>query len=168
MGPTGAGAMMERNRSRHSIVNPTIRPADGADAATIAAFNQRLAEETENRTLAGELIGPGVATLLGDPDRGRYFVAEIDGAVVGQLMITYEWSDWRNGVFWWIQSVYVAPAARRNGVFSALYQHVLAMAEAAGACGIRLYVENGNARAQETYRAMGMKDTTYSVMETEF
>ena len=134
----------------------------------IAEFNQRLATETEDKTLADELIQSGVEALLADPGRGRYFLAELDGQVVGQLMITYEWSDWRNGLFWWIQSVYVTPAARRNGVFSTLYRHVSLQARKSGACGIRLYVEMANTRAQQTYKAMGMVNTTYQVMEAEF
>jgi ribosomal protein S18 acetylase RimI-like enzyme len=145
-----------------------IRPAEMADAGIIAAFNQRLAEESEGKALAETRIRPGVETLLADPGLGRYFMAEIQGEVVGQLMITYEWSDWRNGLFWWIQSVYVDPAARRNGVFSTLYQHVAALARDQRACGIRLYVERDNTRAQRTYRAMGMANTRYQIMETEF
>ena len=149
-------------------MTPTIRLATSADADLIAAFNQRLAAETEDKALADDLIRPGVTALLAEPGRGQYFLAEADGLIVGQLMITYEWSDWRNGLFWWIQSVYVTPPARRNGVFSALYQHVAAQARDAGACGIRLYVERSNKRAQRTYRAMGMTETAYQVMETEF
>ena len=145
-----------------------IRPANSNDEPVIVRFNQRLAAETENKSLAADRIVPGVAALLADSDLGRYFMAEIDEAVVGQLMITYEWSDWRNGLFWWIQSVYVAPTARRNGVFSALYRYVAELARQEQACGIRLYVESGNARAQQTYRAMGMIDTSYQVMEAEF
>jgi ribosomal protein S18 acetylase RimI-like enzyme len=139
-----------------------------ADAAMIADFNQRLAEESEGKKLAGHQIRPGVKALLSDPNLGRYFLAEIDGDVVGQLMITYEWSDWRNGLFWWIQSVYVDPAARRNGVFSTLYQHTTALARSEGACGVRLYVEKDNNKAQHTYRSVGFIDTNYRVMETEF
>jgi ribosomal protein S18 acetylase RimI-like enzyme len=149
-------------------VTPAIRLAAPADAPIIAEFNQRLAAETEDKTLAAELIQSGVLALMADAGRGRYFLAELNGQVVGQLMITYEWSDWRNGLFWWIQSVYVTPAARRNGVFSALYRHVAALARESGACGIRLYVESANSRAQQTYRAMGMTNTTYQVMEAEF
>ena len=150
-------------------MKPIIRSAQPADAATIAEFNQRLASESEEKMLADALVGPGVQTVLADPSLGRYFMAEVNDQVVGQLMITFEWSDWRNGLFWWIQSVYVAPEARRKGVFSALYRQVAELAQAdPSICGIRLYVEENNARAQETYRAMGMVDTTYRVMETEF
>ena len=168
MGPGERSVIMDSRQPYELVVKVNIRPAYSSDEAVIVRFNQRLAEETENKSLAEDRIVPGVAALLADSDLGRYFMAEIDAAVVGQIMITYEWSDWRNGLFWWIQSVYVAPAARRNGVFSALYRYVAELAREEGACGIRLYVESGNARAQQTYRAMGMTDTTYQVMETEF
>ena len=150
------------------MLNVSVRPATLADQPLIAAFNQRLAAESEDKGLAADVIGTGVATLLADPTLGRYFIAELAGKVVGQLMITYEWSDWRNGLFWWIQSVYVSPASRRNGVFSSLYGHVAELAHFEGACGIRLYVERANTPAQQAYRAMGMVDTRYQVMETEF
>jgi ribosomal protein S18 acetylase RimI-like enzyme len=150
------------------VLKLSIRPATLADQPLIADFNQRLAVESEDRDLAADVIGPGVATLLADPTLGRYFMAELAGRVVGQLMITYEWSDWRNGLFWWIQSVYVSPSVRRNGVFSALYQHAAELARRQGACGLRLYVEQDNHRAQKTYQALGLADTPYRVMEVEF
>src|SRR5438105_2310221 len=106
----------------------TLRRATLADAPVIAEYNQRLAHETEGRSLDPPVIAAGVRAVLSDPERGRYFVAERDGAVVGQLMITTEWSDWRNGWIWWIQSVYVRMDARRQGVFRALYEHALAAA----------------------------------------
>jgi len=144
-----------------------IRDASTADADVLADFNSRMAEETEGRTLDQAVVGPGVAALLADSDKGRYWVAEIDGMVVGQLMVTYEWSDWRNGTLWWIQSVYIHPSFRRQGVFSALYQHVesLALAEP-DVCGLRLYVEQGNTRAQRTYKKLGMVNPSYLVMES--
>jgi GNAT superfamily N-acetyltransferase len=107
--------------------------------------------------------------VLSDRSRGRYFVAEQAGERVGQLMITDEWSDWRNGRFWWIQSVYVLPAARRNGVFRTLFRHVEQLARSdADVCGIRLYVERANVRAQETYRHCGLEDGGYVVMEADY
>jgi ribosomal protein S18 acetylase RimI-like enzyme len=128
-----------------------------------------MALETEHKRLDPATVGKGVQTALGNPAHGRYFVAEIDGQVVGQLMITYEWSDWRNAVFWWIQSVYVLPEARRHGVFRALYDHVEALARATpGVCGLRLYVENDNMRAQKTYVGCGMANAGYLVMETDY
>lgn len=144
-----------------------IREAGVGDSGVIAAYNTRMAEETEGKTLAGDVIGPGVQALLDDETKGRYWVAEGSGMVVGQLMVTYEWSDWRNGTIWWIQSVYVHPDWRRKGVFSALYRHVESLAGAEpGVIGLRLYVEENNRRAQETYKALGMVMPSYLVMES--
>ncbi len=146
-----------------------IRPARLEDTTRIAKFNDLLAQETEGKSLDPARLGPGVEALLAQPEHGRYFVADIADEVVGQLMITFEWSDWRNGVFWWIQSVYVAPEARRSGVFTALYAHVKSLADKdATVCGIRLYVENDNARAQRTYEKIGMTKTSYQIMEVDF
>lgn len=147
----------------------TLREATPDDATTIAGFNLAMAEETEGKTLKPELIGPGVDALLHDERKGRYWVAESDGRVVGQIMVTYEWSDWRNATIWWIQSVYVHPDHRRQGVFSALYRHVEDIARRAdGVCGLRLYVERDNTRAQDTYTALGMSKDNYLVMESMF
>ena len=147
----------------------SIRNAAMTDAAIIASNNSLMAEETEGRTLDPDIIGPGVAALLADPGRGRYWVAEAAGQIVGQLMVTYEWSDWRNGTLWWIQSVYIAPDFRRQGVFSALYHHVESLAAAEpDVCGLRLYVEDNNHRAQRTYEALGMVKPSYVVMESMF
>jgi ribosomal protein S18 acetylase RimI-like enzyme len=146
-----------------------IRDATPADAGAIAANNNSMAEETESRSLADELIGPGVAAFLADDSKGRYWVAEVDGEVVGQIAVTYEWSDWRNGTLWWIQSVYISPEQRRKGVYSALYEHVESLARAdAGVVGIRLYVDKDNARAQATYEKLGMRMTDYQIMQTLF
>jgi len=146
-----------------------IRDARATDAATIVAFNAALALETEGKTLERGLIEPGVRALLADPGKGRYFIAELDDAVVGQTMITYEWSDWRNGTFWWIQSVFVPEAHRRSGVFRALHAHILALAKAdPTVCGLRLYVEHHNARALETYASLGMADSGYALLEQDF
>ena len=147
----------------------SIRNAAMTDAATIAGNNSFMAEETEGRTLDPDIIGPGVAALLADPGKGRYWVAESAGQIVGQLMVTYEWSDWRNGRLWWIQSVYIAPDFRRQGVFSALYHHVESVAATEpDVCGLRLYVEDNNHRAQRTYEALGMVKPSYVVMESMF
>jgi len=147
----------------------TIRDARPADAATIVEFNVKMAMETEGRPLALELINPGVHAVLEDAGKGRYWVAEMDGEVVGQLMVTYEWSDWRNGVFWWIQSVFIREDCRRKGIFSALHRHVEMLARSAGdVCGIRLYVERENRRAQKTYEVLGMSSPGYQVMEIDF
>jgi ribosomal protein S18 acetylase RimI-like enzyme len=143
-----------------------LRRATPADAAVIAEFNRCLAHETEGRTLDDATLSAGVAAVLADGTRGLYFVAERDGAVVGQLMITTEWSDWRNGWIWWIQSVYVRKDARRQGVFRALYRHVEAAARAdPQVVGLRLYVESENHAAQQTYLEMGMERTGYLVLE---
>jgi len=146
-----------------------VRDARPSDAATLAAYNSAMAEETEDRSLDPDIIGPGVANLLDDAGRGRYWVAQSGGRIVGQLMVTYEWSDWRNGSLWWIQSVYVHPDWRRKGVFSALYRHVESLARAEpDVVGLRLYVEEKNTRAQRTYEALGMVNPGYRVMETLF
>jgi GNAT superfamily N-acetyltransferase len=143
-----------------------LRPAHRGDADTIVEFNMRMAQETEGLQLDPALIAPGVRAMIEDRAKGRYFVAEREGRVVGQIGVTTEWSDWRNGHFWWIQSVYVAPEARRTGVFRALYEHVRAEAKRQpGVIGLRLYVEEHNAAAQTTYDRLGMKMSAYRVME---
>ena len=144
----------------------TVREASPADAGIIAGYNRDMAVETEGKTLDPGLIGPGVTALLEDASKGRYWVAVDNERAVGQLMVTYEWSDWRNGNIWWIQSVYVHPEWRRHGVFRALYQHVQSLAASTpGVIGLRLYVETGNTRAQQTYAALGMVNPNYLVME---
>ncbi|MEM9689749.1 MAG: GNAT family N-acetyltransferase [Pseudomonadota bacterium] len=143
-----------------------IRRATPDDAATIAAFNQGIATETEHKHLDDDIVGRGVAALLENGVDGRYWLAEVDGIVAGQIMVTYEWSDWRNGRVWWIQSVYVAPDYRRRGVFSALYRHVESLVrDDPTACGIRLYMEENNQSAQRAYEKLGMAMTPYRVME---
>ena len=107
-------------------MNFTIRNATPADASIIARYNSQIAEETEDGPLDPAIIGPGVEKILANSELGRYWVAEADGQVIGQIMVTFEWSDWRDGMMWWIQSVYVAASHRRTGVFSALYRHALA------------------------------------------
>jgi ribosomal protein S18 acetylase RimI-like enzyme len=147
-------------------MNLSIRPARPEDADVIREFNRLMAKETEHKDLDPAILGAGVAAMLRDPNKGRYFVAEADGRIVGQLGITLEWSDWRNGNFWWIQSVYVAPDARRHGVFRKLYDHVLdAAAKEPNVIGVRLYVEHDNQIAQATYQKLGMVLTNYHLME---
>ncbi len=146
-----------------------VRRATLADATVIAGFNRQLALETEKIRLDPNRLLRGVRAALRDPCKGIYFVAEIGGAVVGQLLITYEWSDWRNGSFWWIQSVYVAPAFRRRGVLRGLFEHVLALARSRkDVCGLRLYVHMQNRRACRVYRKLGLKPTKYKVLELDF
>jgi GNAT superfamily N-acetyltransferase len=150
-------------------MNFSIRLAAPGDAETIARFNQAMAQETEGRQLDFERLRRGVQAVLSDPSKGRYWVAEIDGRLAGQLLITFEWSDWRNGAFWWIQSVYVDPAFRRRGVFRALYQHVARQArQAPDVCGLRLYVEQDNRRAQAAYERLGMHPAPYRIYEVDF
>lgn len=142
-----------------------IRRAASDDADAIARWNIAMAWETERKALDPETIGRGVRAVFDEPRRGFYLIAELDGAAVGCLLVTYEWSDWRCGDFWWVQSVYVAPDARRAGVFRGLYAHVKAMAGGAGAVGVRLYVETENERAQVTYGGLGMERCHYYMYE---
>ena len=146
-----------------------IREATQADLSFVVAANAALATETEGKTLDPALLRQGVQAVLADPGLGRYYIAEVGGHAVGQLMTTTEWSDWRNGLFLWIQSVYVLPANRGDGVFRALYGHLGELARAdPRICGIRLYVDHGNARAQGVYTRMGMHRSNYGVMETVY
>ena len=142
-----------------------IRPASPADAATIADFNVLLAQESEGLALDLATVRAGVEALLLDASKGVYVVAESGGRLVGQLMLTVEWSDWRNGPMYWLQSVYVAPEVRGGGVFRALWERALEIARAAGACAVRLYVDEHNVSAQEVYRRIGMCDSGYRVYE---
>lgn len=152
-----------------SLETWTLRDAVLTDAPRIAAFNQALAQETEDKVLPLEIVLPGVERGLQKPQYCRYFVAEVGATVIGQTMITYEWSDWRDGLLWWIQSVYVAPEWRGRGVFSSLYQHVERLARAeVDVRGIRLYMEDHNETARRTYLRLGMVDARYSVFETMF
>lgn len=136
----------------------TVRAGTPADVEVIAEFNRRLAFESEHKQLEADVVRQGVAAVLADRNKGRYFLAEEDGQVRGQASITYEWSDWRNGWIWWLQSVYVHAEGRRRGVFAALYQHIRRIAhEERNVIGLRLYVEKDNVTAQATYRKMGME-----------
>jgi GNAT superfamily N-acetyltransferase len=147
----------------------SVRAACAADEDVVCEFNARLAEESERRRLDPATLRAGVRAALGSPERGRYFVAEVAGRVVGQLLVTTEWSDWRNGWFWWIQSVYVAPAARRNGVYRRLHEEVERMARARDDVrGLRLYVEESNGHARATYARLGMLRTGYLLYETDW
>ena len=145
----------------------TVRTATPADTPVIVEYNRRLAQETEHKTLDPQIVAAGVAAAIADPmTKGPYFVA-CDGAdIVGQLQVTLEWSDWRNGWFWWIQSVYVRADYRGRGAFRLLYQHVRSRATAAGnVVGIRLYVERDNTSAQATYSRLGMTVMPFMFME---
>jgi len=146
----------------------TIRAARIDDAATIADFNARMAQETEGLALDRATLAAGVRAVFEKPTGARYFVAEAEGRVVGQLMLTDEWSDWRNGPIWWMQSVFVDENYRGRGVFRMLYRHVEQLAREQGAVGLRLYVEHENATAQQTYARLGMSLTHYQIMEQIF
>ena len=142
----------------------SIRRARPEDHPTLVEYNRRMAWETEQKRLDDLALSQGVAAALADPAKGFYLVAEHEGAIVGQLMITSEWSDWRNGFFWWVQSVYVREDARRQGVFRCLYIEVERLARETGnIAGIRLYVERDNVRAQKTYEKLGMKEEAYCI-----
>jgi GNAT superfamily N-acetyltransferase len=145
---------------------PLVRDARPEDRDAIVELNARLALETEHKVLDPCVLARGVALALAEPDRLRYWVAEADGRVVGQAAISREWSDWRNGWLWWFQSVYVRAEARGLGVFRALHRHIRAAALAEpDVIGLRLYVEDENTRAQQTYRALGLVPGGYHVYE---
>ena len=147
----------------------TIRQATLEDLDTMVDFNAAMALETEDKGLDLEALGEGVGSLLEDDSLGFYLLAESGGTVVGQLMVTTEWSDWRNAHFWWLQSLYVVPEFRRQGVFRLLYQRVCKLANDAGdVCGLRLYVERTNHRAQQAYVNLGMALSHYDMYEVEF
>lgn len=147
----------------------SIRRGTASDAETIAGFNAAMALETEKLSLDRPRMLEGVRAVLRDASKGFYLIAELRGRAVGQMMITYEWSDWRNGVFWWIQSVYVEPDQRRAGVYTSLHQYVVEEARRLGdVCGIRLYVERENEIAQGVYRRLGMQKTVYDMFEADF
>lgn len=154
-----------------------IRDAIPADVDWLCACGLAMARETEDKALTPDTLYAGVSAGLADPRRARYFIAMHDvaagadtlGMPVGTLMLTGEWSDWRNGEWWWIQSVYVLPDQRRRGVFAALYRHVAALAKAdSGAIGLRLYAEEDNATAHAAYRSLGMRNAGYRIFEEEW
>jgi ribosomal protein S18 acetylase RimI-like enzyme len=143
----------------------SIRKAEQEDAQVIIEFQQKMAWETEEMTLAADIIAKGVNAVFSNSVLGQYWVAEDDGKVVASLMITFEWSDWRNTNIWWIQSVYVLPSFRRTGIFRSMYLHIQKEAEKDGVAGLRLYVETNNTRAQKTYESLGMKNEHYIMFE---
>ncbi|MEY2408359.1 MAG: hypothetical protein QOF48_1029 [Verrucomicrobiota bacterium] len=150
------------------IVSVEIRRAAFGDAAVVAGFNAQLAFESEGRALAQPQLHEGVEAVLEDPAKGIYWLAEVNRHVVGQLLITYEWSDWRNGWFWWIQSVYVRPEWRGRGVFQELYHFIEKQAVARDdVCGLRLYVDSHNIRAKTAYERLALQRTNYELFELE-
>ena len=144
----------------------SIRLANQDDAAALVQFNQAMALETEGKTLDPQILGSGVESVFHDVKKGFYVVAEDDGKIVGGLMITYEWSDWRDNWFWWIQSVYILPEYRGRRIYSLLYEFVKNEAENQGdVCGFRLYVEHDNFKAQQVYEKLGMQKSHYLMYE---
>lgn len=142
-----------------------IRKAIPSDAGEITSFQQKMAWETEKLALDPSTVADGVKAVFDNADRGLYWVTEEQGKVVASLLITYEWSDWRNANVWWIQSVYVLPEHRRSGIFRKMYEHIKEEARKEGIPGLRLYVETNNTRAQKTYEALGMKCEHYRLYE---
>ena len=143
----------------------TIRKAKPEEAEIIIDFQQKMAWETEKMTLAMDVLTKGVNAVFSNQVLGQYWVAEDEGQPVASLLITYEWSDWRNANVWWFQSVYVLPSHRRTGIFRSMYMHIKSEAETAGVAGLRLYVDTNNTRAQKTYEALGMKQEHYVMYE---
>lgn len=142
-----------------------IRKAVPSDAPSIVGFQLRMAWETENMKLVPEIVTQGVDAVFNDQSRGQYYVAVADSNVIASLLITYEWSDWRNCNVWWFQSVYVVPEFRRKGVFRKMYDHIRDLAVKQGIAGLRLYVETKNSKAQKTYEALGMSSEHYAFYE---
>ncbi len=148
-----------------------IRLAEPRDLESLVTYNMALALETEGRQLERSLLRSGVESILADAAKGFYVVMEHrpTGEMIGQVLITFEWSDWRNAVFWWLQSVYVHKEWRRQGVFKSLYDYVLAEGKRQGhVAGIRLYVEQDNTVAQDVYANAGLSTAPYKVFETDF
>ena len=143
----------------------SIRKANLSDASAIIEFQQKMAKETEDLVLSADIVTKGVNAVFANPVLGQYWVATEGDAVVASLLITYEWSDWRNSNVWWLQSVYVIQTHRRRGIFRTMYQHVRDEALELGVPGLRLYVETGNKSAQKTYESLGMNGGHYSMYE---
>lgn len=143
----------------------SIRKAEPDDAADIIDFQNKMAWETEKLELIHEKVTNGVLAVFSDPAKGQYWVAEDDGKIIASLLITYEWSDWRNANVWWFQSVYVLPELRRKGVFRMMYEKIKTEAEKKGIAGLRLYVETNNIRAHKTYESLGMQCEHYRMYE---
>ena len=152
-----------------SDINIIVREGVRQDTDYIVKFQQGMALETEGKILDEALLKKGITAIFDSIDKGFYVVAEIDSHVVGSLLITYEWSDWRNATYWWIQSVFVDLHWRRKGVYRSLHDYVLRIADSRqDICGIRLYVERTNTIAQQTYKNLGMAYSHYDLYETDF
>jgi GNAT superfamily N-acetyltransferase len=142
-----------------------VRKAEPSDAPSIIDFQLKMALETEKINLVHELVAKGVDAVFRDQSKGQYYVADSDNKVIASLLITYEWSDWRNCSVWWIQSVFVVPEYRRGGIFREMYNHIKQLAEEQDIAGLRLYVETKNSKAQKTYEALGMNSEHYAFYE---
>jgi len=142
-----------------------VRRAKPDDIETIVRFNTELAYDTENIVLSRQTLLDGVTAMFEDPLKGFYVIAECDGVVVGQTMITYEWSDWRNAIFWWVQSVYVLPDYRKIGVLRSIFEQIKSLAMESNVCGLRLYVYKDNNVAKKAYQSLGMKESHYDFYE---
>ncbi len=146
-----------------------VSKAQQSDIKEIIQFNINMAMETENKKLNKETVTKGVQEVFNTPSLGYYIIVKDSSGILGCLMITYEWSDWRNGLFWWIQSVYVKNEYRRKGVYRKMYKFIHERAIADKKCtGIRLYVENNNSIAQKVYNSLGMTETYYKLFEVDF
>ncbi len=146
-----------------------VREATPSDIDALVDFQQSMAQETEGKSLDPDLLLEGVSSVFLSPSRGFYLVAEVEGRVAASLLITYEWSDWRNATFWWIQSVYVGTRLRRRGVFKAMHNYVCDLASSRDdICGIRLYVDRNNLVAQQAYASVGMSKSHYDMFEIDF
>lgn len=143
----------------------SVRQATRNDTDVIVHFNSEMAYETENIILLQQKLTDGVTAVFEDSTKGFYIVAECDGTVVGQAMITYEWSDWRNAVVWWIQSVYILPDYRKIGVFRSIFEQIKLLARESNACGLRLYVDRSNIIAKKAYKNLGMEESHYDLYE---
>ena len=147
----------------------TVRQATPEDADALVTFALALAKESEGKELDPDLVRAGVAAVFESTDKGFYIVAEVEDRSVGGLLVTYEWSDWRNATFWWIQSVYVDQGSRRRGVYRAMHDHIFSEARSReDVCGVRLYVERSNLVAQQTYVSLGMAKSHYDLYEVDF
>ncbi len=161
--------MKTRAKHIYQQISVHIRRAKLPDATIVTRFNAAMGRETEGVILEERRLRSGVKAILGDPTKGFYLVAEVSGKVVGQMMVTQEWSDWRNGFFWWIQSVYVHRLYRGLGVYGALHKHVVKLGKKRkDICGIRLYVDRHNRRAKKVYKKFGMKKSNYEMFEEDF
>jgi len=158
-----------RNRKSMSNINIIVRKATRQDTVDIVRFQREMALETEGKVLDEVILKNGITAVFDSNQKGFYLVAEVDGHLVGSLLITYEWSDWRNATFWWVQSVFVDANWRRKGVYRSMHNYVMNVAESReDICGIRLYVDRTNTIAQQTYDDLGMTHSHYDLYETDF